>query len=83
MMTYTMQHCIEKNVGPCIGSVVCIKKLQKDLNNNSPHLGYRLHLKGSRANSPQVPVHWLREVTKAKLSQAEQSLGKLGQAGPS
>ena len=41
------------------------------------------NLKGSRANSPQAPVHWLREVTKAKLSQAEQSLGKLGQAGPS
>ena len=27
------------------GQFVLIKKLQKDLNNNSPHLGYRIHSK--------------------------------------
>ena len=37
------------------------------------------NLRGSRANSQQASVHWLREITKAKLSQAEPSLGKLGQ----
>ena len=51
-----------------------------------------------KANSQLAPVHWLREITKAKLSQAElsqvwvilgkfgwfwASLAKLGQAGPS
>ena len=46
------------------------KKIQKDLNNNLPHLGYRLNSRGSKANSKQAPMHWLREITKAKLSQA-------------
>ena len=47
-----------------------LEKLQKDLNNNSPPLGYRLNSRGSKANSQQAPMHWLREITKAKLSQA-------------
>jgi len=46
------------------------------LNNNSPHLGYRIHSKkgnsrDSKANSKQALVHWLKEITKAKLSQAK------------
>ena len=39
---------------------------------------------GSKTNSQQAPVHWLGEITKAKLSLAEPSqvlpsLGKSGQ----
>ena len=51
------------------------------------------NLRGFRENYQQAPVHWLWEITKAKLSRAEPSqaifgqvwvsLGKLGQAGPS
>ena len=48
-----------------------LEKLQKDLNNNLPHLGYRLNSRGSKANCQHAPVHWLREITKAKLSQAK------------
>ena len=29
------------------------------------------NLIGSKANSQQAPVHWLREITKAKLSSAK------------
>ena len=41
------------------------------MNNNSPHLDYRLNSRGSKANSQQAPMHGLREITKAKLSQAK------------
>ena len=47
------------------------KKFQKDLNNNLPHLGYSLNSIGSKATSQQTSVHWLREITKAKLSKAK------------
>ena len=33
------------NLAVVTKSCVCNQKLQKDLNNNSPHLGYRLHSK--------------------------------------
>ena len=45
------------------------KKLQKDLNNNSPHLGLQTPI--NIANSQKAPVHWLRKITKAKLIQAK------------
>ena len=35
------------------------------------------NLRDSKANSQEAPVHWLREITKTKLSQAGQSWAKL------
>ena len=49
------------------------------MNNNSPNLRYRIHLKikenlmDPKPNSQQAPVHWPREITKAKLNQAKSS----------
>ena len=61
-----------------MSKVVTRAKLQKDLNNNYPHLSYRQtplkikgNLMGSKTNSQQALVHWLREITKAELCQAK------------
>ena len=55
-----------------------LEKLQKDLNNNSPPLGYRLNSRGSKANSEQAPVHLLRE-SQTEPSQVWARLGDFGQ----